>query len=205
VPRLWTETVESHRHEVREAILDAAECLVVDGGLLAVTMSKVAAQAGIGRATLYKYFADVEDVLIGWHERQVTRHLQTLADLRDQVIDPRRRLRAVLEGYAGTYQHRRERGNTELVALLHRRAPIDHRHEQLVTLIRDLIADEAQSGAVRSDVSADELARYAVNALAAANDLASAAAIRMLVAVVMDGLAVPPPGSPARGSPRSAG
>ena len=70
MPRLWTDTVESHRQEVREAILDAAGELVARRGLLAVSMSQLAEAAGIGRATLYKYFADVEHVFAAWHARQ---------------------------------------------------------------------------------------------------------------------------------------
>jgi AcrR family transcriptional regulator len=67
VPKLWTETVETHRQEVREAILDATASLVQSRGLLAVTMSDIAEATGIGRATLYKYFPDVETILSAWH------------------------------------------------------------------------------------------------------------------------------------------
>ena len=42
MPKLWTETVETHRQEVREAILDATGSLVQSRGLLAVTMSDIA-------------------------------------------------------------------------------------------------------------------------------------------------------------------
>jgi AcrR family transcriptional regulator len=59
--------VETHRQEVREAILDATGSLVQSRGLLAVTMSDIAEATGIGRATLYKYFPDVETILSAWH------------------------------------------------------------------------------------------------------------------------------------------
>ena len=39
-------------------------------------MSQVATETGIGRATLYKYFPDVEAILAAWHERQIARHLR---------------------------------------------------------------------------------------------------------------------------------
>jgi AcrR family transcriptional regulator len=63
--------VETHRQEVREAILDATGGLVQSRGLLAVTMSDIAEATGIGRATLYKYFPDVEMILSAWHQRHV--------------------------------------------------------------------------------------------------------------------------------------
>src|SRR5918996_4902222 len=62
VPRLWTETIEEHRRAVRDATLDTAAALVGEHGLRSVTMSQIAEETGIGRATLYKYFPDVEAI-----------------------------------------------------------------------------------------------------------------------------------------------
>jgi AcrR family transcriptional regulator len=85
---------------VRNAILDASAALIAQNGLLSVTMSRIAEQTGIGRATLYKYFPDVEAILLAWHERQITGHLESLAEARDQAGNPGQRLEAVLEAYA---------------------------------------------------------------------------------------------------------
>ncbi|MDR0358963.1 MAG: TetR/AcrR family transcriptional regulator, partial [bacterium] len=73
MPRLWNDTIEAHRQAVREATLDTAADLVAERGLASVTMSQIAEQTGIGRATMYKYFRDVDSILIAWHERQVDR------------------------------------------------------------------------------------------------------------------------------------
>ncbi len=75
MPKLWTETIQTHRNQVRDAILDTTAALVAEQGLLQVTMSQIAEQAGIGRATLYKYFPDIESILLAWHDRQITAHL----------------------------------------------------------------------------------------------------------------------------------
>src|ERR671939_2164487 len=96
VPRLWNETIKTHRAAVREAILDTTTALVAKHGLRAVTMSQIAEETGIGRATLYKYFSDVETILLAWHERQITGHLEFLVGVRDRAGDPRERLEAVL-------------------------------------------------------------------------------------------------------------
>ena len=71
VPKLWNETIEAHRAAVRDAILDTTAALVAEHGLWSVTMSQIAEKTGIGRATLYKYFADVEAILLAWHERPI--------------------------------------------------------------------------------------------------------------------------------------
>jgi AcrR family transcriptional regulator len=85
VPKLWNETIQTHRRDVRDAILDTTAALVFEHGLRAVTMSQIAEQTGIGRATLYKYFADVDAILHVWHARQITGHLRQLAEIRDSA------------------------------------------------------------------------------------------------------------------------
>jgi AcrR family transcriptional regulator len=189
VPKLWTDTVEEHRRAVRAAVLDATATLVAEHGLAAVTMSKVAAETGIGRATLYKYFPDVESVLIAWHERQVTGHLEQLARIADQAGSPGQRLEAVLEGYA--LLARGQRHDVGLAALLHRGEHVDRAHQQLAGLVEDLLTRAAAGGEVRGDVAPGELAAYCLHALAAAGGLPSEAAVRRLVAVTLAGLRPP--------------
>ena len=185
MPKLWTETIEEHRRAVRDAILDATAALVAHSGLRSVTMSRIAEETGIGRATLYKYFADVESILIAWHERQVTGHLQRLAAIRDQVGDAGLRLEAVLEAYALISQ---EHHGAELAAILHRGAHVARAHQQLLEFIRDLIAEGASTGELRTDVPPEELASYCLHALAAASSLPSSDAVGRLVMVTLAGV-----------------
>jgi AcrR family transcriptional regulator len=190
VPRLWNDTIEAHRHAVRDAILDTTVALVSERGLLSVTMSQIAEATGIGRATLYKYFSDVEAILVAWHERHVAAHLVRLAELRDQDGDALTRLEAVLEAYALIAYHRGSR-NAEIVALVHRDAHAVQAQQQLVAMFRELLAEAAGSGGVRGDVTPDELAGFCLHALSAAGGLASKAAVRRLVEVTLDGLRPP--------------
>ena len=190
VPKLWTETIDAHRHTVREAILDTTWALVTEHGLLSVTMSQIAEKTGIGRATLYKYFPDVEAILLAWHQRHVTGHLEHLAELRDQPGDPGERLEAVLHAYA-LIAYRRGRHGTELSALLHRGEHVAAAQQQLNQLIRDLLTEVAETGGLREDVPPDELASYCLHALTAASGLPSEAAVRRLVTVTLAGLGRP--------------
>lgn len=189
VPRLWNETIQTHRRAVHDAILETTAGLVVEHGLASVTMSRIAEKAGIGRATLYKYFPDVDAILFAWHERQITSHLEHLAEVRDRADQPGQRLESVLEAYAlMTYQ--RPHG-TELAALVHRGEHVARAQQHLHDLIRDLLAAAAESGDLRDDVAPEELASYCLSALAAAGALPSEAAVRRLVAVTLAGLHSP--------------
>jgi AcrR family transcriptional regulator len=185
VPKLWNETIEAHRREVRGAVLDTIAALLAEHGLRSVTMSQIAEEAGIGRATLYKYFSGVEAILFAWHDRQISGHLEDLAEVRDQAGDAGERLAAVLEAYA-VIAH--EYHGTEVAALVHRGEHVARAEQQLTDLIRSLVTEAAKNGDVRGDVAPTELASYCLHALAAASSLPSKAAVRRLVTVTLAGL-----------------
>jgi AcrR family transcriptional regulator len=188
VPKLWNETIEAHRREVREAILETTAALVAEHGLLSVTMSQIAEKVGIGRATLYKYFPDVETILLAWHERHVGSHLEQLAGIREQSGDALARLEAVLGEYAHI-EHKRHA--SELAALLHRGEHVVQAEQRLHDMIQELLVEAAETGHVRDDIAPEELTSYCLHALEAAADLPSEAAVRRLVTLTLDGLRPP--------------
>lgn len=191
VPRLWNDTIEAHRRAVRDATLDTTAALVAEHGLRSVTMSRIAEQTGIGRATLYKYFPDVEAILLAWHERQIQAHLEQLAEIRDHAGDTDQQLEAVLLAYALITHDSHAHHDTELAALLHRDEHLVPAQRQLHEMIRDLLAQGARTGNLRDDVAPGELASYCLHALAAAGSMPSKAAIRRLVTVTLTGLRQP--------------
>lgn len=193
MPKLWNETIEAHRREVRDAILDTTAALAAEHGLHAVTMSQIAQETGIGRATLYKYFPGVDAILLAWHDRQITHHLNLLAEVRAQAGDVGVRLDAVLEAYALIHlervqHHRHAPRGTELTAFLHRDEHLAQPQQQLHAMIRDLLAEAAAAGVVRGDVDPAELASYCLHALTAAGSLPSEDAVRRLVGVTLAGM-----------------
>ena len=196
VPKLWEETIDAHRRSVRDAILGAASTLVAERGLRSVTMAQIAERTGIGRATLYKYFPDVDAMLLAWHERQVSAHLDDLTRLRDEHRDAGDALAAVLEAYARMHyelaaHHGAGRGlepGADIAALLHRGEHVARAERHLRDFMRDLIGQAAQAGAVRDDLPAHELAGYCLHSLTAAATLPSKAAVERLVRVTLAGL-----------------
>jgi AcrR family transcriptional regulator len=151
-------------------------------------MSRIAEDTGIGRATLYKYFPDVETILGAWHERQVATHLQELVDVRDRITDPFQRLQTVLEAYALITNEAAKHNDAEMATAIHSREHITDAEHQLHHLVQSLVDDASAHGAIRDDVPSAELATYCINALAAAAMLPSKAAVRRLVAVTLTGL-----------------
>ena len=150
-------------------------------------MARIAEKTGIGRATLYKYFPDVETILHAWHGHQIARHLEQLSEVRDRASSPAERLGAVLEAYA-LIVFERGQHDAEHAAVLHQDKQVLKARQQLREMIRELIAQDARRGNIRDDVAPDELASYCLHALTTVSSLSSKAAARRLVAVILDGL-----------------
>ena len=185
MPKLWSETIQTHRRAVRDAALDAVASLVAQHGLTSVTMSRVAEQSGIGRATLYKYFPDAQALLAAWHERQIADHLQRLTAIRSRSGTPAERLEAVLEAYAViTHEH----PGTEPATLLHQGDQVHRAQRHLLEFLQDLLTEGAHAGEIRDDVPPEELATYCLHALTAGGRLPSKAAVHRLVTVTLAGL-----------------
>jgi AcrR family transcriptional regulator len=193
MPKLWNETIEAHRRAVHDAALDATAALVAEHGPMSVTMSRIARETGIGRATLYKYFSDVEEILLAWHERHVDAHLERLVKVRDGADEAGERLEVVLGAYARiAHEHYGMEPNAHLAELLHRGEHVGRAQRRLGDLVRGLLADAQGTGDVRDDVAPGELSAYCLHALAAAHSLSSGAEIQRLVMVILAGLRPPP-------------
>ncbi|WP_210570648.1 TetR/AcrR family transcriptional regulator [Streptomyces sp. GESEQ-4] len=193
MPKLWNETIEAHRRDVRDAILDSTAALATEKGPLSLTMSQIAETVGIGRATLYKYFPDVEAILHAWHAREIAGHLAQLTEVRDRTDDPGARFEAVLEAYALITHASHGHHDMELGVFLHQDSGnhLAHAHLHLHHMVQELVTEAARAGDVRDDIPPAELTRYCLSALAAARTLPSEAAVRRLVAVTLAGMRPP--------------
>lgn len=188
VPKLWTETIEAHRNEVRQAIMDITTALVGEQGLRAVTMSEIAEKTGIGRATLYKYFPDVESILYAWHEAHLNARLHHLVHAGDAAESPRERLESVLEAHALHIYEARDHHQTDVAALVHTGEHVARVQQRLDDFIEELITHASEAGDIREDISPAELTQYCLHAIGAAQDLNSKAAVGRLVAVTLDAM-----------------
>jgi AcrR family transcriptional regulator len=187
MPKLWNETIEIHREAVRRAVLDAAARLVAGHGVSGVTMSAIAQSAGIGRATLYKYFPDVESILVAWHERQVESHLAELMNVKDRFEGAWEQLEAVLHAYAFLSRSGHDHGDA-VVARLHQGGHRGQTRESLQTFLAELVRNGAAGGVFRTDVAPAELAAFCLHALGAATEFSTHEAVLRLVKVTLDAL-----------------
>ena len=186
MPKLWDHTIATHRNAVQDAVLDATAALVGRAGFAGASMAAIAEAAGIGRATLYKYYPDVDAILAAWHQREISRHLGQLGAI--DADSAAARLAAVLHAYAHMLSHTRGRHDATVAAQLHLGPSVGHAEAELVQLVADRVSAAQTEGAVRTDMPAPELAAFAVSALGAAAGMHDHATVERLVGLTLHGL-----------------
>lgn len=184
MPKIWADTIDTHRQQVTDAILDATAELIAEHGPMSVAMSAIAERAGIGRATLYKYFPDVESILVAWHTRDFAEHLQQLKALSqlDTVT-----LNDVAELVRMQRRHHAHHKADDLVGSLAQtiagfdRAIEDVVHNEVTAALADLMTKLAQRKEVRVDLDPTILAQWLFHAVHAPPTLDDDAVTQLLI------------------------
>lgn len=83
MPRISAGSVREHRERRREQIVAAAEDLLAQHGIAALTAGAVAGRAGIARNSLYRYFDTMDDLV----ELVVTREFPAWRDAVREAVD----------------------------------------------------------------------------------------------------------------------
>jgi AcrR family transcriptional regulator len=160
MPQIWAESIEEHKRQTVARIIDATVALVDERGLGATSMSQVAQRAGIGRATLYSYFPDVEHILLAWHDHEVARYHQALAEELAAQDDAPAALRVfitrLIQGFAGDHDRGLDASRIELSAL----SPDIKRQmggatAKLASLLKDTLEQGIRAGQLRQDLNVE--------------------------------------------------
>lgn len=87
-----------HREQRREAFLDAAFHALARHGS-EVTMADIAAEAGVAKPRLYRYFADKNDLFIAVAERSLRALEERMLPALDPALGPKRAIRTAVAAY----------------------------------------------------------------------------------------------------------
>jgi AcrR family transcriptional regulator len=169
----------------RDRILSAAEQVFADAGAAASTEA-VARRAGVGIGTVFRHFPTKQELIeatVVRHFEQLTAHAHDLA-ARDDAEAALRELIETMVGGAAT--------KILLIGLLSDPTtdPVVRASRELRSAVRALLRRAQQAGAVRSDVSVDDLYLLVRGlALAGAQGSTKASTRRKALDVVLAGLA----------------
>src|SRR4026209_2958596 len=84
------------KETVKEAILDATDRLLARFGYRKMTVEDIAAEAGIGKGTIYLHFASKEEVVLSHVDRIVDRLKDRLREIGNSAAPAAERLRRML-------------------------------------------------------------------------------------------------------------
>ena len=138
--------------DVREAVMDAAMNLMEHYGYKKMTMDDIAAEARIGKATIYGYFGSKEEVAISvidrkwrvlaeeWREAAAATAPPPDVRLRQMLVSH------VLQGFDNVQRHRKTLDET-LASLRHVVLPKrEHYFAELALLLADVLQDGCRRG-----------------------------------------------------------
>ncbi|MGC9219880.1 MAG: TetR/AcrR family transcriptional regulator [Solirubrobacteraceae bacterium] len=92
----WADTLDEHRTVQRDHILTVAFELLKERGMTTMSMSAVAARAGISRATLYHYFPDMDALLSAWVGREIGASVTEMVRSARAIPDPLARIEQIV-------------------------------------------------------------------------------------------------------------
>lgn len=100
MPKIMGNSLAEHRERTRSALFGALAELMSQRSFDRITLSDVAAHAGVGRTAVYNHFADKEDLLLAFMEDEVERYAAELTRALEGTEDPIDRLRVYVREQA---------------------------------------------------------------------------------------------------------
>ena len=120
------------------------------------TISDICKAAGISDATMYEYFDSKEDVLFSIPGPYTRKELERMREIARYVINPRDRMRLIIQGYLEFYENNKLYTSVALLTLKGNRkfmkSPSYEVIREASRTIVDTFNDGAKQGVFRSDI-----------------------------------------------------
>ncbi|WP_422935314.1 TetR/AcrR family transcriptional regulator [Sinomonas sp. P47F7] len=171
MPRIQAESNAAQRALTQRRILDAFGELLFTRGLPGLTMTDVARQAGIGRTAVYNYYADLEELLIGYALDETGRFLIELKEELAALTNPVDRLAVYVRAQVEDLSRRHLPPGPAMRAVLSPSsfAKLGDHVGELNAVLRDILRTCMDEGYIpRADL--EELAQLVLGSLAASAD-----------------------------------
>lgn len=97
MPRIEASTIEQHVRQQTDRLLDSASALFRKHGFHGTDMGDIAAEVGLARNSLYRYFPNKENILVACVQRDMGPFLTRIEGLETACPDPRARIDAWID------------------------------------------------------------------------------------------------------------
>lgn len=148
----WQQARLEHRAQQSEAIAAVALTLILDHGVSALTMAAIAGAANISRQTLYRYYPDIDAVLVGIAEL-IASHDNHLEARVLRHADPSTQLDVIIRTLVQTGGHDSRQVAAMRGSLPPQAREVLARHEErVVRLVADVLEAGKIDGVFRRDI-----------------------------------------------------
>lgn len=148
----WQQARLDHREQQSEAIATAALSLILERGASALTMAAIATAADISRQTLYRYFPDIDAVLVGI-ATLIASHDDHLEARALQQTEPSAQLDLIIRTVARAGGHDAREAAALRATLPPQAREVLRQHEdRIVQLLANVLRAGIQGGVFRSDI-----------------------------------------------------
>ena len=81
MPKITADTVVEHIAQQEAAVIEAASRLFTQRGISNVSLADIAAEIGLARNSLYRYFPDKGHLLVAWFRREIAPLIQRCTEI----------------------------------------------------------------------------------------------------------------------------
>lgn len=96
MPRINAASIDEHVRHQTQRITSAARRVFATRGFAAADLGSIAAEVGLARNSLYRYFANKDEILLACIQEDMEPHIANLAALADNFPDPVERIVALV-------------------------------------------------------------------------------------------------------------
>lgn len=165
----WHQARLAHRDHQAASIAASALSLIIQHGAPVLTMAAIAKAAAISRQTLYRYYRDVDAVLVGIAEL-VASHDNDFEQLVAQEPNPRSQLDLIARTVVAGGGHGEHTAVALAAVLPPKGRDVLTEHEaRVVRLLSDVLSRGIDDGSFRSDLDPDADPPLILGLLAAAD------------------------------------
>lgn len=158
MPRIKAASVAEHVAEQEAAVFTTAIALFVERGYQHVTLADIAAEIGLARNSLYRYFPDKAHILLRWFDQELPRQLARTTAILNQPGTPHERIAAWVRDQIDYAHHPEHELVSSLAALVPEldaaaQAQLSGAHERMLQPLRHTLAEAGVPQADRNFVA----------------------------------------------------
>lgn len=153
--------------DTRTIILQTARRLFVQQGFTATSIRQLAQEAGIGKATIYHYFADKQAIVLTLLDQEMDVNEEAMA-VSETETDPRRRIEMVVHASIAIFQR-----SMDLIQVVQREVPAGrkrldagfHEYWEAHTLLIAAAIEQGQAEDIFRDVNPMQAAQILITTI----------------------------------------